>query len=294
MTVVILSGGWSSEREVSLLSGQEVAAVCPDAQLLDPPRELSAFIQALQAHQPDVVFNALHGWWGEDGQVQGILNTLAIPYTHSGVAASAAAMHKPLAQALFCNAGLPIAPHRIVSGLDDLTSQDLPGVLKPTGGGSSVGVLILRDLDEVPASRDLGIAMLERYIPGREFTVGVINGEALVVTEIIPQAGFYDYTAKYTDGAARHVCPADIDASLRQRLLAIAEKAHAVLGCRGVSRADFRYDPDTETLALLEVNTQPGMTPLSLLPEQANHCGLSFEALVHLMLKAATFEAPPQ
>jgi D-alanine-D-alanine ligase len=286
----------SAEREVSLTSGRQVIAALTTAGFEVTPvvvtEDLAALITALTP-PPDVVFNALHGRFGEDGTIQGILDYLGIPYTHSGVRASALAMDKAAAKAVFAHAGLPVAPHRIID-IAELTDHDPlppPYVVKPVNEGSSVGVSIIQPGDnrgsQIAQSWKFGPAMVEQYIPGRELTVGVLEDHALAVTEIVPNTAFYDYEAKYADGGSRHEIPAAITPELAQRAKDIALAAHRALGCRGASRADLRYDPDTDRLVLLEVNTQPGMTPTSLLPEQAAYIGMDFPALCAWMVERA-------
>jgi D-alanine-D-alanine ligase len=286
----------SAEREVSLTSGRQVIAALTTAGFDVTPvvvtEDLAALITALTP-PPDVVFNALHGRFGEDGTIQGILDYLGIPYTHSGVRASALAMDKAAAKAVFAHAGLPVAPHRIIE-IAELADHDPlppPYVVKPVNEGSSVGVSIIMPGDnrgaQIAQSWRFGPAMVEQYIPGRELTVGVLEDHALAVTEIVPNTAFYDYEAKYAAGGSRHEIPAAIPAELAQRAKDIALAAHRALGCRGASRADLRYDSDTDRLVLLEVNTQPGMTPTSLLPEQANYIGMDFPALCTWMVERA-------
>ncbi len=295
--VAVLMGGWSAEREVSLVSGRACAAALAEAgyrvTTVDVDRELPRVLDRLR---PDVVFNALHGRMGEDGRVQGLLDLLGIPYTHSGVRASALAMHKPTARTLFRAAGLPVAEGRVCTAEELRRAPPLtpPFVVKPEDEGSSVGVVIVRDeadlvrlaAEDWPSTRRL---LVERYVPGRELTCAVLDDEPLAVTEIVAADGFYDYAAKYVPGRSRHLLPAPLPASVTRRVLEIAREAHRVLGCRGVSRADLRWDPDRgeEGLVLLEVNTQPGMTPTSLLPEQAAHRGLSFRDLVVRLVEMA-------
>jgi D-alanine-D-alanine ligase len=299
--VAVLHGGASAEREVSIKSGQAVAAALYDrgydARLVDVTRDVPRLVKDLTP-PPDVVFNALHGRFGEDGTVQGLLDLMGIPYTHSGRLASALAMDKPMARAVLEHADL-LVPEGMVVACEAVRSEDplpRPYVIKPLGEGSSVGVHIIRDDDDVGASIDgdstLGEDVLvERFIPGRELTVTLMGARALGVTEIKPKHGFYDYRNKYTGGASEHRLPAPIhddayDAALEQALI-----AHEALGCRGVSRADLRYD-DTNgepgDLYVLEVNTQPGMTELSLVPEQAEHVGIGFGELVEWIVEEAT------
>lgn len=303
--VAVLYGGISAEREVSLSSGKQVIAALRQAGFdvvpVDVGEDLGAVIHALTP-KPDVVFNALHGRFGEDGAIQGVLDWMGIPYTHSGVRASALAMDKVVAKAVFDAAGLPVAQGRLVD-MSELEAADplpLPYVVKPVNEGSSVGVEIIRagDNRRVAVARGWRFgrhALVEEFIPGRELTVGVMEDHALAVTEIIAEAGtFYDYDSKYADGGSRHVVPAAMDPVAYARAMDIAVAAHRALGCRGASRADFRYD-DTEgepgRLVLLEVNTQPGLTPTSLLPEQAAHRGMDFSALCTWMVEHAACRA---
>ena len=303
-SVAVLMGGWSSEREVSLVSGGAVAdalrrlgyAVRP----IDVKRDVQALLAALDP-RPDVAFNALHGRYGEDGRIQGLLEILDIPYTHSGVLASAAAMNKPLAKRLFQDAGIPCAEHVIVTR-DELlagTIMQPPFVIKPLNEGSSVGVHIVIDESDACSLRREGwpfgeMVMVERYIPGREITVAVLDDRPLGVTEIRPRNGFYDYRAKYTEGEAVHLVPAPLPQRVYRDALDHAVRAHNALGCSGVSRADMRYD-DTVTepgrLYLLEINTQPGMTPLSLVPELAAHADIGFPELVSRLVESARCDA---
>jgi D-alanine-D-alanine ligase len=295
--VAVLYGGISVEREVSLATGAQVIKALRTAGYEVTPIEvgadLGALIKALKPG-PDIAFNALHGRFGEDGTVQGVLDYLGIPYTHSGVRASAVAMDKAASKALFAAAHLPVAPHRIID-ITDLAEEDPlppPYVVKPLNEGSSVGVFIVRagsnDRATIPQRWRFGRrAMAEEYIPGRELTVGVLDDQALAVTEIVAD-GFYDYHAKYAAGGSRHDLPAQIPGQIEQHAKNIAVAAHQALGCRGATRADFRYDEATSRLILLEVNTQPGMTPTSLLPEQAAYRGMNFPQLCTWMVERAT------
>lgn len=292
-TVAVVMGGWSPEREVSLSSGRECAKALVDlgykARVIDVGRDLTRLLGALEP-PPDIIFNALHGVGGEDGTVQGIFEMLGIPYTHSGVLASAMAMHKPTAKAVFRDASLPVA-EGLVTRAEELVECDpmpAPFVVKPTNQGSSVGVRIVRINDnswreEVTTWCFGGEILVEPFIPGRELTVAVMGDRALGVCEIVPQGSFYDYTAKYAAGGSDHLVPAPVPATVYEEALDIALRAHRALGCRGVSRADLRYD-DTRggcgKLYLLEVNTQPGMTPTSLVPDIARHAGIGFHELV--------------
>ncbi|MDD2705924.1 MAG: D-alanine--D-alanine ligase [Acidocella sp.] len=298
--VAVLMGGMSSEREVSMRSGTQVAAALREAGFEVVPVEvgedLAALLVALTP-RPDVVFNALHGRFGEDGTIQGVLDYLGLPYTHSGVRASALAMDKAAAKAVFAAAGLPVAPHRIID-IAELADHDPlppPYVVKPVSEGSSVGVHIVKPGDnsraEIVANWHFGPAMVEQYIPGRELTVGVLEDRALTVTEILPTEKFYDYQAKYAAGGSRHVLPAEVPEAISKAAKDIAVAAHKALGCRGASRSDLRYDDASGRLVLLEVNTQPGMTATSLLPEQAAHEGMDFPALCAWMVERATCRA---
>ena len=303
--VAVLYGGISAEREVSLSSGMQVIAALRQAGFEVTPIEVTADLGAVIAAldpKPDSVFNALHGRYGEDGAIQGVLDWLGIPYTHSGVRASSLAMDKVAAKAIFAAAGLPVARGRTIA-LDELEAADplpRPYVIKPINEGSSVGVEIMRNGDnrraEVARSWRYGrAALVEEYVAGRELTVGVMGDRPLAVTEIIAEAGvFYDYESKYADGGSRHVIPAAMHPAAYSRALDVALAAHRALGCSGATRADFRYD-DTEgepgRLVLLEVNTQPGLTPTSLLPEQAAHHGMSFHQLCTWMVENATCRA---
>ncbi|GGB23573.1 D-alanine--D-alanine ligase [Tistrella bauzanensis] len=299
--VAVLMGGMSAEREVSLSSGR----ACADALRgegyvvteIDAGADLGARLAEIR---PDVVFNALHGRFGEDGCVQGVMNLMRLPYTHSGVLASAIAMDKPVAKRLFAAAGLPVADGRVMM-IDELGHDHpmpVPYVVKPAQEGSSVGVRIVRDDSETPLGNRSWthgpMVLVERYIPGHELTIGVMDGRPLGITEIRPQQSFYDYEAKYTDGRAVHLVPAPVPDAVAARAMEIAVAAHHALGCRGVSRSDLRWDdslPGTDGLILLEVNTQPGMTPLSLVPEQAMAAGISFGELVRWMVEHAACDA---
>lgn len=297
MNVAVLMGGISAEREVSLSSGAEVARALAHAghavRAIDVTDDLPALVAALSAPRPDAVFNALHGRFGEDGAIQGVLEWLRIPYTHSGVRASALAMDKAAAKAAFAASELPVVAHRIITPGDLLRGDPLarPYVLKPVDEGSSVGVTIVRETDNHPCHVAVewpygDRLMAETYVPGRELTVAVMGegdeARALAVTEMVTDRRFFDYAAKYSEGGARHILPAPIHRDCYARALEIALVAHRALGCRGVSRADLRYDDtagEPGRLVLLEVNTQPGMTPVSLVPEQAAHVGIDFPAL---------------
>lgn len=295
--VAVLKGGISAEREVSLVSGSAVARGLLSAGYavdeIDVGADLGALLARL-APAPDAVFNALHGRYGEDGCIQGVLNILRIPYTHSGLLASALAMDKPAAKRVFADAGIPVAEHAIC-GIQALVAAEpmpRPYVIKPLNEGSSVGVRIVRPGDDLAAIAAGWSAaaevMVERFIPGRELTVAVMGDRALAVTEITTARGFYDYDAKYADGGSRHLVPAPLPDAVTRRCLELARTAHRALGCRGVSRADFRLDG--ERLYILEVNTQPGMTPTSLAPEQAACAGIPFAELVAWMVEHAEYD----
>ena len=302
MKILVLYGGRSVEREVSLVSGRACAEALQSkghlVTLFDMAEGVPALLKALDA-RPDVAFNALHGRWGEDGNVQGLLNLLQVPYTHSGLLASALAMDKVMAKRLFTEAGLRCPEGRISDRTSLLAGDPLPRpfVVKPVREGSSMGVVIVRPGDNaLPFSRSdwpFGEEVLvEPYIQGRELTVSVMEERALAVTELRPRQGFYDYEAKYTDGKTDHLVPAPVEEEIYREAMESAVAAHRALGCRGVTRADFRFDDRLEVgeaggLYLLEVNTQPGMTPLSLVPEQAAHCGISFPDLVQWMVERA-------
>src|SRR5690349_3902781 len=285
--VAVLLGGRSAERDVSLTSGKGCAAALRaegfDVLEIDPDDTLA---EQLLAAKPDAVFNALHGRWGEDGSVQGLLELLRIRYTHSGILASALAMHKQRAKDVFRAAGLPVV-NSIVVDRREAAARHLmepPYVVKPVNEGSSVGVFIIRKGDNRPpealGSEKWNLSnemMVEEFVPGRELTVAVMGHKGLGVTEITTKLEFYDYEAKYAEGGSIHVLPAKIPDHVTKEALSLAERAHAALGCRGVSRTDFRYDDTAgkHRLVLLETNTQPGMTPTSLVPEQAAYNGMS-------------------
>ena len=288
--VALLLGGLSSERDVSLVSGRE----CGDAlerlgakvTRVDAGRDLA---QVLAKLKPDVCFNALHGEWGEDGCVQGVLETLNLPYTHSGVLASALAMDKAKSKAVLAAAGVTVPGGGLFNRFEAAAEHVMtpPYVVKPNAEGSSVGVFIVMDGANRPPQEIISPewtfgeeVMIEPYIRGKELAVAVMNGKALTVTDIVPKSGFYDYEAKYGDGGSEHILPARIPLKTLQKAMELAERAHAALGCRGVTRSDLRYDDINDILVLLEVNTQPGMTPTSLVPEQAALKGVDFDNLV--------------
>ncbi|KQO80305.1 D-alanine--D-alanine ligase [Rhizobium sp. Leaf262] len=300
--VAVLMGGFSSERPVSLSSGEACASALEGegykVTRVDVDRNIAATLTALR---PDVVFNALHGPYGEDGTIQGVLEYLEIPYTHSGVLASSLAMNKSQAKKVAAAAGIPVAVEKILNRFEIGNEHPLapPYVVKPVSEGSSFGVVMVKE-DQSHPPQILGSSewrygdtvMVERYIHGREFTCGVMNGEAMDVTEVIPMGhAFYDYDAKYVKGGSKHVIPAEISPKIYQKIQSLAVMAHQVIGCRGVSRSDFRYDDrfsEEGELIWLEINTQPGMTPTSLVPEMAAYAGRSFGEFVRWMVEDAS------
>ena len=292
--VAVLMGGWSKEREVSLVSGAAVATALKDTGFqvteIDVHQDAAALLTQLYPI-PDKVFNALHGRFGEDGCVQGLLNILGVPYTHSGVLASALAMDKPMSKKVFKEVGITVANHQILTReqLSQTVFGSKPHVIKPLNEGSSVGVNIIYEGDRyTPTEKEWPFGshvMAEQYIPGRELTVAVMGERALGVTEIKTGRRFYDYDAKYSDGGSIHQVPAQLPQDIYDEAMRISVLAHKTLGCRGISRADMRYDG--KDLYLLEVNTQPGMTPTSLVPEQASYANISFENLVVWLVEHA-------
>ena len=299
--VVVLMGGWSNERPVSLMSGEGVATALESkghkVTRLDMDRDVAI---RLAETKPDVVFNALHGCPGEDGAVQGMMDLMGITYTHSGLATSVIAIDKELTKQALVPHGIPMPGGRIVETRELFVRDPLPRpyVLKPVNEGSSVGVAIVTDSsncgnpirkDASGPWQDFDQLLAEPFIRGRELTTAVIGGQALMVTELKPKSGFYDFDAKYTDGMTEHICPADLPAEITQACLDVALRAHRLLNCRGPSRSDFRWDDNcgADGLYLLEVNTQPGMTPLSLVPEQARHAGLDYPELVEAIIAEA-------
>lgn len=295
LKVVVLLGGPSAEREVSLSSGRECANALRsegfDVVELDAGPDLAARLAEIA---PDVVFNALHGRWGEDGCVQGVLEWLEIPYTHSGVLASALAMDKERTKDVFRNARLPVCESGLFSKADVMASHVMapPYVVKPNNEGSSVGVYLVEEGAETPPvlSADMpDVVMVEAFAPGRELTTTVVGDYALGVTDIITD-GWYDYDAKYVPGGSRHVVPADLPPEITAACLDYACRAHEALGCRGVSRTDFRWDEGkgVDGLILLETNTQPGMTPTSLTPEQAEVFGMGYGGMCRWLVEDAS------
>jgi len=301
LNIVVLMGGWSSEREVSLVSGAGVAEALESlghrVTRMDMGRDVA---QRIAEAAPDVVFNALHGTPGEDGSVQGMLDLMGIKYTHSGLATSVIAIDKQLTKNELLPHDIPM-PEGVIVRSESLYDGDplaRPYVLKPVNEGSSVGVAIVTDEGNYgnPIGRDVegpwrhfDKLLAEPFIRGRELTVAVLGDQALAVTELKPKSGFYDYDAKYTDGLTAHICPAEIPSEIAAAMMDIALRAHRLLGCKGTSRSDFRWDDSKglDGVYLLEVNTQPGMTPLSLVPEQARHVGMSYVDLVQRIVEEA-------
>ncbi|MEM1131900.1 MAG: D-alanine--D-alanine ligase [Pseudomonadota bacterium] len=299
--IVVLMGGWSAEREVSLMSGEGIAQALENrghkVTRIDMDRNIASVMEGVR---PDVVFNALHGTPGEDGRVQGMLDLMQIPYTHSGMAASVIAIDKQLTKNALVPHGIPMPGGEIIQS-ESLYSADpmpRPYVLKPVNEGSSVGVAIVKDdgnygnpivRDSEGPWQEFDELLAEPFIRGRELTTAVIGDKALTVTELRAKSGFYDYDAKYTEGLTEHICPADIPQDIHDLCLKYALEAHRLLGCRGVSRSDYRWDDSkgADGLFLLEVNTQPGMTPYSLVPEQAAHIGMDYPTLVEAIVEAA-------
>jgi D-alanine-D-alanine ligase len=298
--VAVLLGGLSPERPVSLSSGAGCAAALRrlghEVAEIDPGE--AYWPEKIKDFAPEAAFNALHGEWGEDGKIQGVLEYLRIPYTHSGVLASALAMDKAKAKAVFAQAGLPLAKGLIMDRKDAAKAHPMavPYVVKPNSGGSSFGVFIVREGANRPPEQLLDpdwsygeTVIVEEFIPGRELTTAVLGDRALAVTEILPTGEWYDYDAKYAAGGSRHDIPANLPAEIYAACLAHAKTAHDALGCRGVTRTDFRYDDATGRLVVLEINTQPGMTPTSLAPEQAQFAlGMDFDALCQWILEDAS------
>ncbi len=303
--VAVLMGGWSSERPVSLMSGEGVAQALEGkghkVTRIDMDRDVALM---LAEAKPDVVFNALHGAPGEDGTVQGMMDLMGLTYTHSGLATSVIAIDKELTKQALVPYGIPMPGGRIVESAEIFERDPLPRpyVLKPVNEGSSVGVAIVHPGGNfgTPIARtepgpwqDFDRLLAEPFIRGRELTTAVIGTRALLVTELKPKAGFYDFESKYTDGMTEHVCPAQIPDAIAEACKDIALRAHQLLGCKGTSRSDFRWDDSqgVEGLFLLEVNTQPGMTPLSLVPEQARACGMDYPELVEVIIAEALADA---
>lgn len=300
--VAVLMGGWSAEREVSLSSGTGCAAALEGEGFrvtrVDADRNLAATLTALK---PDVCFNALHGRWGEDGCVQGLLEILGIPYTHSGVLASSLAMHKEQTKRIVAKHGVPIAEGLSVTPAQALADHVMapPYVAKPIAEGSSVGVVIVKEganrppetIGRIPVTRDNEI-MIERFVAGHELTCGVIGDTVTGIIDIVAadHLQFYDYEAKYAPGGSKHILPAQIPSHVTDQIRRHTLAAHKALGCRGVSRCDFRWDDQTDDLVFLEINTQPGMTPTSLIPELAQHAGMTYGQLVAWLVEDASLD----
>lgn len=299
--IAVLLGGWSAERNVSLMSGGGVADALESlghkVTRIDMDRNLASVLESVR---PDIVFNALHGTPGEDGTVQGLMDLMGVKYTHSGLVTSVIAIDKELTKQQLVPRGIRMPEGRIVESesLYEADPMARPYVLKPVNEGSSVGVAIVTEggnygepigRDSQGPWREFRRLLAEPFIKGRELTVAVLGDEALAVTELCPKSGFYDYDAKYTDGLTEHVCPARIPDDVRDEAMRLALEAHRILGCRGCSRSDFRWDDEAglDGLYLLEVNTQPGMTPLSLVPEQARYRGMSYAELVQRIVEEA-------
>ncbi len=303
--IAVLMGGWSSERPVSLMSGEGVAKALEarghSVTRIDMGRDVAL---KLAEAKPDVVFNALHGTPGEDGSVQGMMDLMGLTYTHSGLATSVIAIDKELTKQALVPHGIPMPGGRIVTTAELYQRDPLPRpyVLKPVNEGSSVGVAIVTDEgnygnpiapDAKGPWQEFDSLLAEPFIRGKELTAAVLGGKALLVTELKPKSGFYDFDSKYTDGMTEHVCPAELPEDITQACKDIALRAHQLLGCKGATRSDFRWDDERgiDGLFLLEVSTQPGMTPLSLVPEQARACGMTYEDLVEAIVAEALEQA---
>ncbi len=291
--IAVVYGGFSNEREISLKTGENcynsLIKLGYDACLIDLTRDIPNFIKIISDFNPDVIFNALHGTFGEDGCVQGLFDLLAIPYTHSGVLASSIAMDKDKAKSLFNSIGIPTAKG-IVGNFEDVKNYYKSGkaILKPVNEGSSVGIYLIsskQDFDNIKWNFEK--AMLEEYIEGREITVGIINNDVLGISEIITDRIFYNYDAKYSDGGSKHIKIENISDLVIKKLENYALMAHKVIGCNGITRCDFRYDEKNDKLALLEINTQPGMTNTSLIPDIAKLKGISYEDIIEYMVESA-------
>jgi D-alanine-D-alanine ligase len=309
LNIVVLMGGWSSERTVSLMSGEGIVKALKERGFTNvTPVDMDRNVaQVLAALRPDVVFNALHGTPGEDGTVQGMLDLMQIPYTHSGLETSVIAIDKELTKMVLVPGGVRMPKGKMVDSkaLFEGDPMARPYVLKPVNEGSSVGVAIVTDGCNYghPISaraegpwRHFERLLAEPVIRGRELTVAVLGDEALCVTELKPNAGFYDFDAKYTDGMTEHVCPAQVPPAIAEAMMAMALRSHRLLGCKGASRSDFRWDDELGEagIYLLEVNTQPGMTPLSLVPEQAKQRGIAYGELVERIIAEALSAKPSE
>lgn len=295
--VLLLFGGFSAERNVSINSAKDIAAALKSKGYTVVEFELNdvwQLLQVLQTEKPDVVYNGLYGNWGEDGEIQGLLDMLQIPYTHSGLKASAIGMDKHLTKLLAAQNGVKVAQSEqktVMQYKKEGTSLAYPYVIKPVSDGSSVGVFIVKNADDAAKVTypDLQTRILiEKYIAGREFTVMCLQGKAHVLTELKAKNEFYDYEAKYTDGFTQHILPAEVDEKVAQECMRYAETVHRVLGCKTLSRSDFRYNPQ-DGVVFLEINTNPGMTSLSLVPEQAKYIGISYADLCDLLVHDAAY-----
>lgn len=297
--IAVLKGGWSAERDVSLVSGAAIAKALRShghqVTEIDVRKDLPALLNALTP-KPDLVFNALHGQGGEDGCIQGVLEMLDLPVTHSGIMASAMAMDKPTTKTMVARHGIRVAEGQVLRR-DEIAAGAItlpaPYIIKPAAEGSSVGVLLVRDGQNdwrLDSGDENDLFLVEEYIPGHELTVGIMGDQALAVTEIFHDHSLYDYQAKYAANGSRHQIPAPVPANITDAAMQQALTAHRVLGCAGISRSDFRWDdrkPGTEGLYFLEINTQPGFTPTSLVPEQAEYRGISFGALCQWLVDDA-------
>lgn len=299
--VLVMMGGFSSEREVSLISGQGVVKALKEKGYDVVPHDLKdtvEFINVLQTEKPDVVFNALHGNWGEDGEIQGFLDMLQIPYTHSGMRASVIGMDKSMTKKVCLAHGIKVALDEKMtfrSFKQKGTMVAMPYVVKPVSDGSSVGVFIVKseqDLQAVHYDREETEILIEKFIDGRELTCAVLEGKALAVTELRAKVDFYNYEAKYTNGMTEHLLPAALPEEVTATCMRYAEKLHEKLGCNMVSRCDFRYNPE-DGVVLLEINTAPGLTPLSLVPEQAKYCGIDYASLCEKLVEGASCRKLP-
>lgn len=296
--VLVLKGGWTSEREVSLITarGVENALTALGHQVIpyDLSRDLIAFITRVKEVEPDVIFNALHGAVGEDGTIQGVLEILGIPYTHCDVVSSALGMDKALSREIFDKYDIP-TPQSVLTNKAELLQKNpmaFPYVIKPVADGSTVGISVIHsDEERIKAAQEWQYGakiLVEEFVPGRDLFVPIIDGKAIGIIEVIPNSGFYDYEAKYVDNKATHVVDPPLPPDQKEKALKYSEMAHQLLGCRSVTRTDFRYNPDgAGQLYMLEINTQPGMTPLSLVPEVAASVGISYNDLVDIILKGA-------
>lgn len=293
--VLVVKGGFSSEREVSLVGGAKIAEALRTKGYNVVEHDLingKAFCEVLKQEEPDAVFNALHGNWGEDGEIQGFLDVLQIPYTHSSMKASLLGMNKVLTKEIAQKNNIKTADYEVLTFKEFIergTRIKIPYVIKPSSDGSSVGVFIVQSKEDEKKisydNQDIEL-LVEEYIPGREITVAVIGSRACCVTELKPKTDFYDYKAKYTNGVTEHVLPADLPEQVSKKAMDYALRIHQVLGCNMVSRSDFRYN-DKDGVVFLEINTNPGMTPLSLVPEQAKYIGISYEDLCAMLVENA-------